>query len=1595
MASGGPNPSRIPRDRLETVLSEGDDSAFSDHPVSQPHRVQDRNVSRRRQRDDLLLARRHNIDLPAAQQLRAQRSQNRASDFIPNLVNLFPVQSSTMAVPRLVGTDTLPKLNVKATDLKRELESVFDAYENFFVLNRLADDTITATSVDNGKLMAALLRQYIGRDALDAIHPDGRDRTKSYADLKAAIEGKFRPTYSERLICNQFFQCTMHEGQTSRAFLQQCWEAIRRTSCTDAAEQLEWVLTCFTTRHLNEEVRKVFDLKAPQTEAEALQIADDVESKIRERAMNAKVQAVLQTPATGASEVDAVHMKNRSNNPRGARGGRGTRGKGGDKVLQPGGNECPTCGRAQRCAQGQCSALTQNCYECGKRGHLGRVCFERRRRLNPNRDRGQGQFLPRSTDECHAAGPGYADRRDYNHQRQDEDFSGYAAQDEVGFHPLPTSSRAMAPSFMDVQQSQWQYLQQLSLHASPARPAQLVPKVATTRPPDFHLEPMQLDEVSKNINSSSNSSDMWFETLRLGTRSVRAKIDTGARVNVMSISHFRSLQLSPSILVPSPVTLVSFNRSLTQPVGMFQKRFSIAGVSLEMKFHVVSECSNILICFRDAIRARLISPRTVEVPSSASSSVDALSIYKGEIYSLVLRDDAVPRTFPARKVPLAQEDEVKEELDRMEREGVIARVNEPTDWCSPMLVRRKPNGLLRVCMDPRYLNGFLKHATYPLPDVEQVFTKFRGAKFFSKMDLTMGFWQVLLDEKSSYMCTFSTPYGRYRYLRLPFGISPAPEVFHRMVADVIRDLPGVLHFVDDILVWGATKAEHDARLREVLDRFARVNFTFNPAKCTFGQPEVSFLGHVVNGERIRPDPKKVESVRHFPAPTCVEEVRRLLGVATYISKFIPRFSAKTAPLRRLLKTDAAFDWTPEHDEALRAIKHELLDEKFLYIFDPKLPVQVATDACSTGLGAVLLQNDRPIAYAARSLTPAETNYSIIKKELLAVVFALTRFHFYTAGRRVTVLTDHQPLLGAARNVLLRDNPRLDRLFDKIISYDLQWVYIPGKDNHFPDFLSRLPPECMPPAAVIHEVTEEPVACGPTYQCIRQASASDEVVQFVRECMSDTWPRSRAACPAFARFLWSTRHEYRIVDGVLVDSRDRVFVPTAARSQVLCELHLGHPGLSSMTRRADAIFFWPTFHSDLAALMSRCETCALHAPKHARENLLCRPMPSHPGETIAADFFQIGTKTYLAMYDVFTQFPFLWPVRQATAQALIAACRVFFQFSGCPVHWWSDRGGAFDSREFHTFAASIGMKIHFSSAEYPQSNGAAESAVKILKRLRQVCSTDDDLFRATLYLQNAAKRRHSFSPAQVFLGRATRTPLHRHVIQNSSPWSVHFHERLIDQRAQSQSSAVAVKTSPPCFLPNDRVVVHNVRGSTVTGIVIREADEPRAYVVEFASGARSVRNRKFLTLLPRSPPPNAGKPSPTTSTTASPSPSPFPGRLPTPLPLPTPSPPSQTPPPSLPRPSSSPRTSLPPVTVWPGTPRRLLPTNSPLLVPKPSLPVPGPPTLLAAPLPPPSSVQPSRSRPPTARPHSRLPPVLVPRTTRAGRKVRPTWKLLDR
>ncbi len=246
-----------------------------------------------------------------------------------------------------------------------------------------------------------------------------------------------------------------------------------------------------------------------------------------------------------------------------------------------------------------------------------------------------------------------------------------------------------------------------------------------------------------------------------------------------------------------------------------------------------------------------------------------------------------------------------------------------------------------------------------------------------------------------------------------------------------------------------------------------------------------------------------------------------------------------------------------------------------------------------------MQKGRPVLFAARSPTQAEVNYSIIEKELLAVVFALRRFHLYTFGRPIEILTDHQPLLGAAKNALLHENPHLYQLFDQIHVYDLKWAYVPGRTNFLPDYLSRLPTEKVKPLPVDHVILEDvPVACGCVHEEIVKASAADSVVEFARECIRSGWPHSSAGFPSNLRFLHHTAEQLRMADSVLVDLHGRAYVPTAAQTVVLRELHLVHPGASTTLRRAHNLFFWPTLNADVSEFCAQCEMCMKHAPRPA-------------------------------------------------------------------------------------------------------------------------------------------------------------------------------------------------------------------------------------------------------------------------------------------------------------------------------------------------------------------------------------------------------------
>ena len=291
------------------------------------------------------------------------------------------------------------------------------------------------------------------------------------------------------------------------------------------------------------------------------------------------------------------------------------------------------------------------------------------------------------------------------------------------------------------------------------------------------------------------------------------------------------------------------------------------------------------------------------------------------------------------------------------------------------------------------------------------------------------------------MTSFNTPFGRYRYFRLPMGICSAPEVFHKTAYQCLEDLDGVCVYMDDIIVWGSTIEQHDERLEKAVKKLVQIGLSLNKDKYYFRQPELPYLGEVVTALGVKPDPAKVQAKYQ-------SDLQRILGLMTYMSRFFPKMSNRTSVLRSLLEKDADWQWLPEHEKAWQGIKHILSSRPVLQYYDDRNHVKLSSDASKDGIGAALLQETdgqwMPVAYASRAMISAERNYAHIEKEQLGVVFACERFHSYIYGRTTNVETDHLLLIAISKKPLCNAPPRLQRLLLRLPKYNCTLSYTPSK-----------------------------------------------------------------------------------------------------------------------------------------------------------------------------------------------------------------------------------------------------------------------------------------------------------------------------------------------------------------------------------------------------------------------------------------------------------------------------------------------------------------------------------------------------------------------
>ena len=450
---------------------------------------------------------------------------------------------------------------------------------------------------------------------------------------------------------------------------------------------------------------------------------------------------------------------------------------------------------------------------------------------------------------------------------------------------------------------------------------------------------------------------------------------------------------------------------------------------------------------------------------------------------------------PKRKVPFSSKEDIEIELQRLQENGVVEKVDY-SEWASPTVYVKKKNKKIWVCADfSTGLNDCLMDHSYPLPSPEDIFTKLNGGKIFSKIDLSEAYLQVKVSEEcSKYLC-INTHLGLFRLKRLPFGLKVAPTLFQQIMDTMLADLGFAIAYLDDILVKSKNVQEHKEHIRTVFQRIEEFGFKLCAEKCEFFLKQIKYLGQIIDSQGRRPDPLRTEATEKMPAPNNVTQLQSFLGLAQYYAIYIPKMHKLRAPLNELLKKRQKWIWSKECQNAFEEIKKCLLSDLALAHFDPQKELIVASDASDYGLGAVLLHrledgSTKPIAHESRSLLPAERNYSQIEKESLAIIYAIKKFHRFIHGRIFTSQTDHKPLLtifGSKKGIPTHTANRLQRWSIILLNYNFKMEYISSKNIGHADGLSRLIRKCAEPLedTVIAALREEKELSGLLCNTIRE------------------------------------------------------------------------------------------------------------------------------------------------------------------------------------------------------------------------------------------------------------------------------------------------------------------------------------------------------------------------------------------------------------------------------------------------------------------------------------------------------------------------------
>ena len=881
-----------------------------------------------------------------------------------------------------------------------------------------------------------------------------------------------------------------------------------------------------------------------------------------------------------------------------------------------------------------------------------------------------------------------------------------------------------------------------------------------------------------------------------------------------------------------------------------------------------------------------------------------LRMMQGEPMRLHVDPEARPSAVqkPA-VVPIHWQERVFKDLERDVRLGILEKVppNTPDTWCSRMVVTAKADGAPRRTVDLQHVNRNSVRQTHHVESPFHLADKVPQGSLKTVTDAWNGFHSMLMYSDDRHITTFITPWGRYRYRVAPQGFLASGDAYNQRFDEIISNFPDKVKCVDDTLMWTFSIKDAFFQLCRWCELTYRGGITLNPTKVQFAGESVDFAGLTITSTNIRPSAKFIDAVKNFPTPRDISGARAWFGLVNQGS-YAFAAAKKMQPFRHLIKPSNKFIWNEELENLFRESKNAIIEEmkEGVRLFEIDRPTCLCTDWSIGGIGFIMKQKYcecLPIQptccpdgwklclVGSRFTTPAESRYSPVEGEALAVVYALHQTRYYILGcKNLIIATDHKPLLKILDDRPLTEitNRRLLNLKEKTLSYAFSIVHVPGRKNTGPDAASRYPTHngehldlpCEPPKVVKQvqfECTDDAgittAACFAlqavsdmvTWEMVREATASDPILLQLIDTVQKGFPAQARDLHPDLRPYFRYSESISCVDGVILIG-ERIVIPQQLRSKILSSLHAAHQGVGMMIARASDAVYWPNMTTDISKVRVACTHCNRIAKSNPMQPPADPPHPDYPFQMIACDYFQYGNNEYVVIVDRYSGWPMVYK-SESGANGLVKRLRETFVTFGVPEEITSDGGPQFTAGVTQQFLDFWKVHHRKTSVANPHANSRAEIAVKTVKRLLMdntgpTGSLDTDNFqRAILTYRNSIDPETKASPALILFGRPVRDaipiPPGRYCPHNTWKELLEHRERALAKRHSREHEKWSEHTQMLQPLQvGDHVYIQNLTGNHPkrwerTGVVV-EVRQFHQYVVRVdGSGRVTLRNRQHL------------------------------------------------------------------------------------------------------------------------------------------------------